>query len=149
MSLNSKIQRTSVYHKIYCCVSFIIIDATVLEFIIAQSPYGMRGLLVGTFYCFRGLFAFIAGVLILAFSLGYEHHPQSTAALVSCGVPLYTLATFVGVVGLVCYIVIAKKYRNREREEHVNTQAIAENYYGSIIKSRSLRNKYKKAKTVN
>lgn len=120
------------------CLIFV---PTVLEFIVAQSPYGMRGLLVGTFYFFRGLFAFIGAVLILAFSLGYEYHPPSTKSLIRCGIPLYALTLVIGVSGFVCYVVIAKRYKNREREEHVNTQAIAEDYYGSIIKSRLTRKK--------
>ena len=88
---------------------------------------------------------------MLSFSLGNEHHPKSTAAVVGCGVPLYVVTLFVGIVGVVCFIVTARKYKNRERDEHVNTQAIAENYYSSIIKSRFLRriNKTKVKKVIN
>ena len=95
----------------------------------------MRGVLIGVLYTIRGIFASVGGILLLSFSLGYEHHPQSIQD-VSCGAPLHVTTLIIGVVGFVCFVVIAKRYKNRVRDELINTQAIVEKCYNSIIKSR-------------
>lgn len=102
-----------------------------LEFITAQSPYGMRGMLIGLFYCVRGLFGLITGLIMLSFSLGYEHHPWH--ADISCGLPLHTVTLFIEVAGLVLFVAVAAKYKRRERDENFHGQFIVEEHYGAMV----------------
>lgn len=103
----------------------------------------MRGVLIGIFYSIRGFFAFVGGLLVLAFSLGYEHHPQNIQD-VSCGAPLHVTTLIIGFIGLVVFVVVSRRYKNRQRDECVNTQAIVERYYNSIIKTRIIMNRVNK-----
>ena len=101
----------------------------VLEFITAQSPYRMRGMLIGTSYCIRGAFAFITALLILFFTLGYKDHPLPAALSISCSTPLILAVISIALIGLVVFIVVARRYKCRERDEHVNTRIFIEKYY--------------------
>ena len=47
----------------------LLVIATTLEFISAQSPQSMKGLLVGVFFAIRGLFQFLNSIVIIPLSL--------------------------------------------------------------------------------
>ena len=57
-----------------------IIYTTAFEFISAQSPKSMTGLLIGTFYFVNGFFQLIGTVVAVPFSLGNLWHSVSSAA---------------------------------------------------------------------
>ena len=46
-----------------------LVITTIFEFISAQSPHSMKGLLIGMFYAIRGTFKFLGAVSILPFSV--------------------------------------------------------------------------------
>ena len=46
-----------------------LVIATTLEFISAQSPQSMKGLLVGVFFAIRGLFQFLNSIVIISLSM--------------------------------------------------------------------------------
>ena len=105
----------------------------VLEFICAQSPYNMRGMLIGVYYGVRGVFAFFSGIIILAFSMGYHRNP--TFSKPTCGTLYYSLTTFFAVLGLAVYYCVAKGYKKRQRDDSdtlINQHAFVEEYYGAI-----------------
>ncbi len=113
----------------------------VLEFIVAQSPYGMRGMLIGAFYCVRGVFGFFTALLFLFFTLGFKAHPLElpVGSVFSCGMPLNATVIVMSVVGLGLYIVVARKYKQRVRDDHFNPRIFAEKYYyGSTLRPRSV-----------
>ena len=77
-----------------------IIIATALEFIAAQSPQSIKGLLVGVLFAIRGLFQFLNSIIIIPFSLKHPwasgemlEHPPVT----NCG---FVYLLFTCVVGL-------------------------------------------------
>jgi len=41
-----------------------------LEFVYAQTPYSMRGTMIGMFFLTRGLFSTLAAILLFIFSVG-------------------------------------------------------------------------------
>ena len=45
----------------------LMVIATTFEFISAQSPHSMKGLLVGVFFAIRGLFQFFNSIIIIPF----------------------------------------------------------------------------------
>lgn len=115
------------------CTGIICVLFAALEFIASQSPYGMRGMLIGVFYCIRGVAGFFTALLFLAFTLGFASHPLPATSGISCGFPLNATAIVVSVLGLAVYIKVAKNHKNRERDEQFNARAFAEKYYyGSI-----------------
>ena len=82
---------------------YLIFTISLLEFIVAQSPQSMRGLLIGVYYCIAyGVSQFAAWLLYEPF-----------------------------IVGLAIFARVASTYKNRERDEVVNVYLFAETYFDS------------------
>ena len=104
-----------------------LINITVLEFISAQSPHTMKGLLLGVFYALRGLFITLGCILTLVFAqekLWGDHR-----GIFDCGFYYYLSNSVLGVIGLVVFLMAARQYRNRERDDPPYTHQYAEDYY--------------------
>ena len=84
----------------------LIIMATALEFIVAQSPQSMKGFLIGVFFAIRGLFQFLNSVTIVPFSL---KHPWASGEMLenppvtNCGFVYLLFTCVVGLIGPVLY----------------------------------------------
>ena len=96
----------------------------VFEFICSQSPHSMKGLLIGVLYAIRGLYQLVATLLVLPFALRTIHP-------ISCGFWYYLMNIVIGVVALLVYMCVAKRYRFRVRDEFCNIHQYAENYYSN------------------
>ena len=104
-----------------------LISITVLEFISAQSPHKMKGLLLGVFYAFRGLFITLGCVATSPFAqekLWGDHR-----GIFDCGFYYYLSNSVLGVIGLVVFLTAARRYRNRERDDPPYSHQYAEDYY--------------------
>ena len=105
------------YWKLDLCILYgigkTIICVLLLEFIIAQSPDKMKGLVFGIVLAFRG-FAYLARICFsqLSFTLCYD-------------LPI----SLVLVVLFVVFLVLSKRYTLRERNREINIQAIVEEHY--------------------
>ena len=104
-----------------------LINITVLEFISAQSPHTMKGLLLGVFYAFRGLFIILACVAIFPFA--HEKLWRDHRGLFDCGFSYYLSNSVLGMIGLVVFLMAARRYRNRERDDPPYSHQYAEDYY--------------------
>ncbi len=81
--------------------------ATSLEFISAQSPHSMRGVLVGAFYFIVGIFRMVSLVLSIPFRLNsiwqdgtLGHYPP----VISCGFGYYLVCISISMVGFVLLV---------------------------------------------
>ena len=82
-----------------------------LEFIYAQSPEHMKGLLTGIFY-------FIVGICNAGAALLFSHFPlisNLTSKRIDCILWYYVGYAITAVLGFVTYFVIAFLYTNRQR----------------------------------
>lgn len=110
---------------------------TAYEFIIAQSPQSMKGLLVGVLFAIRGLSQFLNSIIITAFSL--NHTWLSVLAnsrplpIASCGFTYLFITSAVGLIGLILFSVAAKKYKYRARNEGLFRQQDVEEVYDRYI----------------
>ena len=104
-----------------------LINITVLEFISAQSPHTMKGLLLGVFYAFRGLFIILA--CVATFPFAQEKLWGDYRGIFDCGFYYYLSNSVLGVIGLVVFLMAARRYRNRERDDPPYTHQYAEDYY--------------------
>ena len=95
------------------------------EFICAQSPHTMKGLLIGLSFAIKGLFELLAAAVVIPFSLIRQ-------SMLSCGMDYYLLNMGVGVVALVIYIYVSRRYEQRERDEPCHVQRFVEEYYYKI-----------------
>ena len=95
------------------------------EFICAQSPHAMKGLLIGTFFMVKGVFQLISVMLTLVPFTTWKFE----TSLPSCGFVYYLINIFIAIIGLVAYTSIARRYQYRQRDEPDNIYRYAEEYY--------------------
>ena len=114
----------------------LLVIATTLEFISAQSPQSMKGLLVGVFFAIRGLFQFLNSISILPLSLKQPwasreliEHPPVT----NCGFVYLALTSVTGLIGLILFSLAAKRYKYRTRDEGMFRQQDVEEIYDRYI----------------
>ena len=93
------------------------------EFICSQSPQHMKGVIFGLFYAIRAFYQCIAIVFILPFF--YNGRSQ----VMGCRSSYYMLMLGIGVLSMIVYGVVAKKYKYRKRDDICNFYQYAENYY--------------------
>ena len=107
-------------------LTYLIFTTSVLEFIVAQAPQSMRGMIIGIYYCIGyGLAQALAWLLYLPFN-----RPDYTDSF-SNGTAYLTLITAVGIVSVGTFVRAADKYRYRERDEIVEVHVFAEKYYSA------------------
>ena len=114
----------------------LLVIATTLEFISAQSPQSMKGLLVGVFFAIRGLFQFVNSIVIIPLSLKQPwasremiEHPPVT----NCGFVYLLLTSVTGLIGLILFSLVAKRYKYRTRDEGMFRQQDVEEIYDRYI----------------
>ena len=95
------------------------------EFVCAQSPHAMKGLLIGTFFTIKGMFQLISELIILIPFTIWKSKPSFP----SCGFVYYLVNILVALIGLVAYTWIARRYQYRQRDEPDNIYRYAEEYY--------------------
>ena len=109
-------------------LSNMLIYTGVFEFICSQSPRSMKGLLIGLLYAIRGLYQLFATLLVIPFRVSVISY---TIHHISCGFYYYLTNIVIGVVALLVYTSVAKRYRYRVRDELCNVHQYAENYYSN------------------
>ena len=103
-----------------------------IEFLSSQSPYSLKGLLIGFMYFIIGLSFLFTTLLLLPVFLTVENwHPVPYG----CGVWFYSCVTvFFLLYTLVCIIVFKKVYKMRRRDEDLHNRHIfAINYYSHYV----------------
>ena len=108
-------------------LSHMLFYTAVLEFICSQSPHSMKGLLIGLLYAIKGLYELLAIILVVPFAVGYIYRPSH----MSCGFYYYLVNIVIGVIAVLTYMLVAKKYKYRERDEICDVHRYAEEYYSN------------------
>ena len=111
-----------------CCINtigYLFLYIAIYEFICAQSPQAMKGLLIGTFFAIKGVFQLFAiAIIYLPFTQW-----KWQLRFPSCGFVYYLINVGIGFVGIVTYTCVARKYQYRQRDEPDNIYRYAEEYY--------------------
>ena len=92
-----------------------LVTVTMLEFISAQSPRSMKGLLFGLFFAMRGIFQLITSIILTPFAsmkVWSSMHPS----IVSCLSGYLILICIISLFGIILFLIVARKYKYRERE---------------------------------
>ena len=100
-----------------------------LEFICAHSPQSMKGFLIG--------FMWLVTVLLAVISY-FVYFLSLECTTRGCGTSYFSLVTLFSAVGFVIYCVFARWYRNRERDDCPNVQAIVEEVFARRLASRDM-----------
>ena len=107
-----------------------LVTVTIFEFISAQSPHSMKGLLLGTYYAIVGIYQFISSILLLPFSSQkFWIISSSTGCLF--GYLLFT--TVIGVIGFILFLMAARWYKYRERDDRPYDQRFVEDVYDRYL----------------
>ena len=111
-----------IIQQVLVAVAYVFIYGGVFEFICAQSPHSMKGFLIGIFFAIKGLFQLI-GVLgiLLPFSF-WQESPRA-------GLIYFLVNIVISVAGVVAFIVAAKRYQYRQRDELCNVRKYIEEVY--------------------
>ena len=100
----------------------LLIMCSIFELGMAQTPNRMRGIMMGL-----GLFMSAVGALIYhLLTAVLRHFPTATP---SCVFYYYLVLSLLMLLILVVYVVLAKRYKLRERDKHINIHLIVEEHY--------------------
>ena len=102
-------------------ISYALVLATSLEFIIAQSPHEMRGLMVGLWYAAIGLG--------YAIDINGKYPFNCKEDIVCQNIYYYVMKSAVIVIILILFVILAKRYKLRVRANEINIHLIAEEHY--------------------
>ena len=108
-------------------VSYLLLYIASYEFVCAQSPQSMKGLLIGTFFAIKGIFQLLGVVLYLAVGIkcNLRHH------FPVCGFIYYLINVMVALIGIITFALVARRYQYRKRDEPNNIYRYAEEYYAN------------------
>ena len=106
------------------------------EFICAQSPHSMKGLLIGTFFTVKGVFQLL-GVVVLYFPFVYARPFSDQGKFPLHGFIYYLINIVIGMVGIVAFVIVSRKYQYRQRDEPDNIYRYAEEYYAKSQEERN------------
>ena len=102
-------------------ISYALVFPTSLEFIIAQSPHEMRGLMVGLWYAAIGL-----GFVI---DINGKYPFNCKEDIVCQNIYYYVMKSAVILIIFILFVILAKRYKLRVRENEINIHLIAEEHY--------------------
>ena len=109
-------------------VGYMLLYIAVYEFICAQSPHAMKGLVIGTFFAIKGVFQLL-GVMLTYLPFAFRW--TITHNFPSCGFVYYLINAIIALIGIVAYSCVARQYQYRERDEPDNIYRYAEEYYAN------------------
>ena len=98
----------------------LVIMVFMFEFAMAQTPNRMRGIMMGLLITMIGWTTSGSSLLTEIFSKIFAFY-------------FYIVPTTLAILMLICFVVVARRYKLRERERHVNIQAIVEEHYERYI----------------
>ena len=122
--------KTHLWHNIgiffvqSCCLplSNILIYTALYEFICAQSPHSMKGLLIGLSFTIKGFFQALAAVMVIFFNFIDFHS-------LNCDTWYYMINIILGLVIFTVYVLVARRYKYRQREDFCDIYRFAEEFY--------------------
>ncbi len=117
-------------HVLSVAIIYSILLPSLMEFVCAQSPYNMRGLLQGYVWCIVIFSDSIAQLI------NYEISHLSSKAYFML---IYSsVVTVVTLVGFVLFCLLGRWYKRRERDDIVSIHTLVEDVYDRYISNRSV-----------
>ena len=109
-----------------------LVTVTIFEFISAQSPHSMKGLLLGTYYAISGMYQFISSITLLPFT------SMSILSILSKFGYLFgylLVACIISTIGFFLFLVAAKWYKYRVRDDRPYDQRFVIDVYDRYLNS--------------
>ena len=114
------------YYAIPSCINsigVILIIAGSLEFVFAQAPLNMRGLLLGLWFSISGIYEIAGWLMIKPFKAFSEYLAPS------CELYILIMDFLLMLLSFILFIVFSRRYKLHSSEDVFNANYIAENYY--------------------
>ena len=103
-------------------VGTVMASCSIIEFMMAQTPNHMRGIMMGLYFASAGIARLGSHFLNTVFH-------QFQTATHSCVFYYYLVLSLLMLLALILFTFLAKRYKLRVRERHINIHAIAEEHY--------------------
>ena len=97
---------------VFAGISYCLVQLTSLEFILAQTPKSMRGILVGLWYSISGLMSIVNILLILPF-FNIKSGP------LGCSFYYFLTKSVLSLIVLMVFLILAKRYKLCVRENEI------------------------------
>jgi len=110
-------------------IELLIVFFSLFEFICAQTPYDMKGLIIGLVFCGVALSEALTGATLITWVYAWLQPPTYP----TCAFWFYLFVILVTVVSLVMFCIVAKWYKKRERNELLHEQRFVEDFYDKYI----------------
>ena len=107
---------------------YLLIFVNLTEVFLAQIPISLRGTAIGIGMIMVAIGHTIRSGIILILS-----QLEINNVTPSCGFYYYLVQSILIMLGLILFVIAAKRYKLRERDRHVNIQAIVEEHYERYI----------------
>ena len=109
----------------------------IFEFLCSQAPFGMHGMLIGLFWFLRAICIDISSAITQAFQYG---HVINGPSVLSCTTWFILLFGLIAIVGLIVYVLVARWYVLRVRDDDLNLRtAIEEHFEQQILREEEFR----------
>ena len=127
------------YYAIPSCINsigvlFIITGS--LEFVFAQAPLSMRGLLLGLWFSISGIYQIAGWLMIKPFKAVSEY------LVPSCELYILIMEFLLMLLSFILFIVFSRRYKLHSSEDVFNANYIAENYYEKEFNRRDCNTRY-------
>ena len=114
-----------IVHSILNGLAILFVLKGVLEFVCAQAPYNMRGLLTGYTIFAIWISTSFGALIFYVFKL--------KCAMPSCSVIHGSISVFLSLIGFILYCVLARWYKLRVRDEDYSPQRVIEEVYDRYL----------------
>ena len=110
-----------------------LVTVTIFEFISAQSPHSMKGLLLGVFFAITGVFQFLSSLALTPFSSQKIWARDEHSPVISCLSGYLFFTCVVALIGFALFSVVAKWYKYRERDDKPYDQRFVIDVYNRYL----------------
>ena len=126
---------TLILPNIFLGIGPLLVFISTLEFISAQSPHAMKGLIVGLCFTIYRLFQLMGSVALIPFSkkIWQSKHLEEHTPVISCGFGYLSCVLIVALIGFILFLVAAKRYKFRERDDRPYDQWFVINVYDKYL----------------
>ena len=105
----------------------------IFEFVFSQSPHNMKGLFMGAIFTTTGFFQFLGVTMQMPFILGSLNNLK---LVLSCNSVYFLVLLTMSIVCFIVYMLVARGYQRREREDTKRHQNYSEDYYSKYLLNR-------------
>ena len=110
-----------------------LVTVTIFEFISAQSPHSMKGFLLGTYFAISGFYRFVSSCILIPFSWDKVWASGDYPPHIGCVFGYFIVICTIALIGVVLYLIAAKRYVNRERDDRPYDQRYVIDVYDRYL----------------